>query len=592
MRVCDYLANKLYETGVEYVYGLVGGGTAGLNDGFFSHPKIKFIPFHHEQGAGHAAVGSARTNNKLSVVNVTTGCGGTNVITSLLNAWQESMPVLFLSGNTKFENMATYINKEKNISLRRYGVQEHDIVTTVKNLTKKAVICNDLKDVPFLIDQAIDICTSGRPGPVWLDFPSNIQSAEIPKLYSIYKKPLPYIHELIVEEKYFSKLNILLKSSKRPLVVAGGGIRMSGCVSNFNSFIKKYKLPFVTTFLSRDVSNSDNNYNIGMLGIKGNRAANFAMQNADLLLILGSSMNVTHIGYDAKTFSPHSKKVMVDIDKSELKKDNFKIDLSINMNLQYFFEYEMVSLKYTDWLSKVNHWKQLWPTYIEESHRSDKGGLNLYEIVEGINRHSTDNDAVIVDAGQPCYICSSNLKIKNKQRYMAQSAQGDMGYAIPASVGIHYANPSLNIILVIGEGSFFTNVQELAVIRKLNIPVKIFVINNDGYMSIKQTQDKFFNGRRNAVSESTGVHFPDIEKIAQAFEIPYSKISDNVQLDENMEEIMQLYSTPHIIEFISQNTLDVFPAQAFKPNGKQGGLHEMAPFLSQDIINKEMVVKI
>jgi acetolactate synthase-1/2/3 large subunit len=285
---------------------------------------------------------------------------------------------------------------------------------------------------------------------------------------------------------------------------------------------------------------------------------------------------------------------MIDIDAHELGKDIFKVDLPIVGDVKEFFDIVKTypkRYKATAWSQQCLHWKELWPIYNAEVHRPDAGGLNLYEIVESMNRNMQPRDCFIVDAGQPCYILSTNGKYKPDCRYMAQAAQGDMGYALPASVGTHFANPDLNIIIVIGEGSFYTNMQELAVIRQYNIPVKIFVINNDGYMSIKQTQDKFFGGRRWGVSNSTGVYFADLSKVAAAFDLAYFKVESNEQLDQFMPSLMRR-KYPAIVEFMSQNTLDVLPAQAIKPDGRQGGLHEMAPFLSPEELEREMIVKI
>jgi acetolactate synthase-1/2/3 large subunit len=592
MRVCDYIATKLNKLGVTKVYGLVGGSTAGLNDGFISHPDIEFVAFHHEQGAGHAATGSARTDRKLGVCNVTAGCGVTNVMTSCLNAYQESVPVLFLSGNTQTFNMAKRINAERGLNLRKYGIQDFDTVGAVSGMTKYAVMIESAEDVPYELEKAIWIATNGRPGPVWIDVPGNLQSAIIPDTYK----------EFIVDqdnnttnckEEILKSLNILFKS-ERPVIVAGNGITIANCRDEFRKFIDQYQIPFVTNFLTRDLIEYEHPQNIGMMGIKGNRAANFAIQNADCLLILGCSMNVTHIGYDTKSFSPYSVKIMVDIDSSELQKDIFKVDQKINCNVKDFLKVaQLNSYDYSasTWAKKALHWKEKWPIYNASIHRSDIGGVNLYEIVESLNRNMQEKDAFIVDAGQPCYILSTNGKFKKNTRYMAQAAQGDMGYAIPASVGIHYADTSLNIMLIIGEGSFYTNVQELAVIRKHNIPVKIFVINNDGYMSIKQTQNKMFNGRQWGVSQSTGVYFADIGKVSEAFEISYVKIENNESLDRYIPDLMRK-NEPVIIEIVSQNVLDVQPAQAMKLNGVQGGLHDMSPFLTQEELEKEMVVKI
>lgn len=591
MKVNDYIAKRLFEHGITKVYGLVGGSTAGLNDGFISHPDIEFVAFHHEQGAGHAAVGSARTNNKLAVCNVTAGCGVTNAMTSLLNAFEESAPVLFLSGNTAMSNQAKYINRSKGINIRKYGIQDLDAHRTVEHISKYAVAIERAEDVPYELEKAIDIALSGRPGPVWIDIPGNLQSAVIP---DDYKKYIPEDKNQSYEFKNYLDALAVIYESKRPLIVAGNGINLGNARQQFREFVDVHMIPFVTTFLSRDLIEYEHPQNMGMMGIKGARAANFAMQNADCLIILGCSMNVTHIGYDSKTFSPASKKIMIDIDANELGKDIFKVDMPIVGDVKDFFYAEKTHrLSYIpfEWTAKCAHWKEKWPIYNPEVHRPDTGGLNLYEIVESINRNMEPNDCFVVDAGQPCYILSTNGKYKKDCRYMAQAAQGDMGYAIPASVGVHFADPSLNVVIVIGEGSFYTNMQELAVIRQHNIPVKIFVINNDGYMSIKQTQDKFFGGRRWGVSNSTGVYFADIKKIAEAFEMPYFKITNNEELDKYMPSLMRR-PYPVIVEFVSQNTLDVLPAQAIKPDGTQGALHDMSPFLSKEELDQEMIIKL
>lgn len=592
MKVNDYIAKRLNEVGITKVYGLVGGSTAGLNDGFINNPNIEFIAFHHEQGAGHAAVGSARTNNKLSVCNVTAGCGVTNATTSLLNAYEESAPVLFLSGNTAMANQAKYINRNKNIHIRKYGIQDLDAIRTVEHISKYAVAIERAEDVPYELDKAIDIALSGRPGPVWIDVPGNLQSAEIPEGYKQY---VPEdLNRSFAYQPYLDALEVIYKS-KRPLIVAGNGINLGNARSQLREFVDLHQIPFITTFLSRDLIEYEHPQNLGMMGIKGARAANFAMQNADCLIILGCSMNVTHIGYDSKSFSPASTKIMIDIDVNELGKDIFKVDMPINGDVKDFFH---TAKSYpndyvaTDWAEKCQYWKAKWPIYNPEVHRPDTGGVNLYEIVESINRNMQPNDCFIVDAGQPCYILSTNGKYKENCRYMAQAAQGDMGYAIPASVGAYFADPTMNITIVIGEGSFYTNMQELAVIRQHRIPVKIFVINNDGYMSIKQTQDKFFGGRQWGVSSSTGVFFADIAKVADSFEIPYMKITNNEDLDRYMAPLMSYKDGPQIVEFVSQNTLDVLPAQAIKPDGTQGGLHDMAPFLPAEELASEMIVKI
>lgn len=590
MRVCDYIAKTLSEKGVRHVYGLVGGGAAGLNDGFFVNSDIEFIPFHHEQGAGYAALAAAKINKKLSVVNVTTGCGGTNALTPCLNAWQDSIPMLFLSGNVNKFSTARYINQKNNINLRKYGIQEHDIVSTVKNLTKYSVFIESVEQIPYELSKAIHIAESGRPGPVWIDIPGNIQLSKIEEPYNLFDPKLQsYNFDFRIKDIIYE-----IQNSSRPVIVAGQGIALSKTEQYFKQFIEQFNIPVVTSFMGSELLPFEYSKNIGVIGIKGNRAANFAMQNSDLLIILGCSMNSSHIGYDSKTFSPRSKRIMIDIDDSELKKNTIHLDYPIFGDLQSFFKLilnEKIETNFIEWNNLTNHWKNKWQKYNNEIHRSDKNGINLYEIVESLNRNSDSKSCFVVDAGQPYYVCSSNLKFKENQRYILQAAQGDMGFSIPGVVGIYKTDPSLNIIVCVGEGSFFSNVQELAIIKEHKIPVKIFVINNDGYLSLKQTQDKFFEGRKFAVSSSTGINFPNIEKIAEAFEIKYKKIITNEELDFLIPLILNSNETI-ITEIISQPTLDVLPAQAIRPDGSQGSLHDMAPFLSEKELMEEMVVDI
>jgi acetolactate synthase-1/2/3 large subunit len=330
MRVCDWIAEFLYNYGIQRVHGLMGGGASGLNDGFIKNKKIEYICYHHEQGAGHSAIGESKYTGELSVVNPTTGCGGTNCATSVLNAWQDSVPVLFLSGNVKLATCSHYINESKNINLRKYGVQEHHIVDTFKTMTKYAKFITHPSEISYEITKAINIATSDRPGPVWIDIPSDIQVAQMTEFKTFSDKKLDNYYE-------FENLREKIYISKRPVVLAGYGIRQSNTVNEFVKFIEKYKIPYVSTYGARDYTSHDHYLNVGAIGIKGSRAGNFAIQNSDFLIILGSSIGSSVIGYDPKQFSPYSYKIAVDCDDNELKKDVIKIDEKYNCNLQSFF---------------------------------------------------------------------------------------------------------------------------------------------------------------------------------------------------------------------------------------------------------------
>jgi len=342
MRVCDYIAEYLFNYGVRNVYGLMGGGASGLNDGFIKNGKIEYICFHHEQGAGYAAYAESKITNKLAVVNPTTGCGGTNCMTPLLNSWQDSTPVLFLSGNVRLKHTSNYINKTKNLTIRKYGVQEHDIINSVKTITKYAAVIEKVEDVKYELQKAIFKATTGRPGPVWLDIPSDIQVAEMPK------HSLEFTEEIVNNRcptVYQTFLDFLNKSN-RPIILAGNGIHLSNTRQQFLKYIEYHNIPYVSSYLGRDIASFDHYLNMGAIGIKGTRAANFALHHCDFLLILGCSLNATHLGYDESQFSPSSIKMMIDIDYNETFKNIVKIDRAYNINIKDFFnEFELAIQK-------------------------------------------------------------------------------------------------------------------------------------------------------------------------------------------------------------------------------------------------------
>lgn len=338
MRVSDWIADYLYQYGIRNVHGLMGGGASGLNDGFIKHGKIKYLCYHHEQGAGHAAIGESKYTGKLSVVNPTTGCGGTNCATSVLDAWQDGVPVLFLSGNVRLDTCSGYINSVKNIDLRKYGVQEHHVVDTMASMCKFTGFVESIKLVPYLLQKAIYHATNGRPGPVWLDIPSDIQTSKVEykdKKFDFYDEECITPNNFELQEYILSDI---LNSAERPVILAGYGIRQSNTVDQFITFVERYNIPFVSTYGARDYLPHESKYSIGAVGVRGSRSGNFAMQNADVLLILGSSLGTSVIGYDPKQFSPNSIKIYVDIDGNELKKDVVKIDHKIQIDLQTFFK--------------------------------------------------------------------------------------------------------------------------------------------------------------------------------------------------------------------------------------------------------------
>jgi acetolactate synthase-1/2/3 large subunit len=332
MRVCDWIADYLKSLGVERVHGLMGGGAAGLNDGFIKQ-NMPYVCYHHEQGAGHAAIGESKYTGKLSVVNPTTGCAGTNCATSVLDAWQDSVPVLFISGNVRRDTCSGWINHTKGVNIRKYGIQEHHVVYTYKSITKYSKFVIDPLEVAYTMQQAVYLATTGRPGPVWVDIPGDIQLAQMPENPSQFQ---PSITETVHHD--YTDVKNMLVNAQRPVVLAGYGIRQSGLVDEFVEFVEKYNIPYVSTYGARDYTANEHPLSIGAVGQRGSRAGNFAMQNADLLLILGSSLNASVVGYDPKQFAPASIKVLVDTDWNELHKNIVKIDHKCQDSLDNFFK--------------------------------------------------------------------------------------------------------------------------------------------------------------------------------------------------------------------------------------------------------------
>ena len=332
MRVCDWIADYLKSLGVERVHGLMGGGAAGLNDGFIKQ-NMPYICYHHEQGAGHAAIGESKYTGKLAVVNPTTGCAGTNCATSVLDAWQDSVPVLFISGNVRRDTCSGWINHTNGVNIRKYGIQEHHVVDTYKSITKYSKFVVDPLEVAYTMQQAVYLATTGRPGPVWVDIPGDIQLAQMPENPSQFQ---PSITETVHHD--YTDVKKMLANAQRPVVLAGYGIRQSGLVDEFVEFVEKYNIPYVSTYGARDYTANEHPLSIGAVGQRGSRAGNFAMQNADLLLILGSSLNASVVGYDPKQFAPASIKVLVDTDWNELHKNIVKIDHKCQDSLDNFFK--------------------------------------------------------------------------------------------------------------------------------------------------------------------------------------------------------------------------------------------------------------
>jgi len=584
VRVADYVAQFLEKKGIKHAFMVTGGGAMFLNDGF-AKSNIKGIFNHHEQACAMAAVGYSKLNNEIAVCTPTTGCGGTNTITGLLDAWQDSNKIVFISGNVN-KKETTYCS---DIPLRKFGVQEANIVKIVEPITKYSVMVTDPKTIAYHLEKAFHICESERPGPVWIDIPLDIQGAFINKDELIHFEPDLTITPSIDYNQFEQYLN----ESKRPIVIAGYGIQLANARKEFIEFIEKYNLPVTFTYLGVDLLPSNHPLYVGRLGTKGDRAGNFAVQNSDLVISLGSSLSVSVTGFKYETFAREAKKFVVDIDQFEHTKPTIKIDHIVKADVKDFMV--NCNVKYnTDkaWIDKCIGWREKWPVF-EERYKDTTNGINIYYFLEQLSKYNKPDAITISDAGSAYYTTSQSIKIKDKQRYITSGAQADMGFTIPASIGIAVASDSTNIIGITGDGSFQMNIQELQTIVNFNLPIKTFILNNGGYLSIRNTMDKFFESRYFGTDVESGLTFPEIERIATAYKIPYFKLENSDDLDK-MESILD---TPGyaLIEVICPFKQDIIPSSSAKENAEGAivsqPLENMFPFLSEEEFKQEMIIK-
>ena len=586
VRVADYIAQFLEKQGIKHVFTVTGGGAMFLNDGLAKATNIKGIFNHHEQACAMAAVGYSKVNNEIAVVMPTTGCGGTNTITGVLDAWQDSVKVVFISGNVN-KRETTYCT---DIPLRKYGVQEANIVEIVKPITKYATMITDANSIAYELEKAFNICESDRPGPVWIDVPLDIQGSFIDEDNLEHYTPEPEQPKNL----NYDVLEQYLKEAKRPIVIAGYGIHLANAQNEFVKFVEKHNLPVAFTYLTIDLLPSDHPLYVGRLGTKGDRAGNFAVQNSDLVISLGSSLSVSVTGFRYETFAREAKKFVVDIDANEHKKPTIKVDHIVEADVKDFlFDCELDYRADQWWVDKCISWRDKWPVMIED-YKDTTNGINIYYFLSELSKRNKPDAITISDAGSAYYTTSQALQIKDKQRYITSGAQADMGFTLPAAIGAAVASGGKNIIGITGDGSFQMNIQELQTIVNFNLPIKIFVLNNGGYLSIRNTMDKFFESRYYGTDAKSGLTLPEVSKIGLAYGIPCYRLSTSEDLEETLETILDAEG-PVLIDVICPFKQDMSPSSSAKQNeeGKivSQPLENMAPFLSEEEFKNEMIIK-
>ena len=623
IKVTDYIVKRLEEYGIKHVFMISGGGAMHLNDSFGQSEKIEYICNHHEQASAMAAEGYSRIKGELSVVCVTTGPGGLNTLNGVFGQWTDSVPVLYISGQVKTETLTTSYPE---MCLRQIGDQEADIISIVKPITKFAEQIKNPLDVKRILDEAIYTAVSGRPGPVWIDAPMDIQGAFISEeeLNDHYSENTPVTLNLIqglssnvllLKSQNGKMLNLIqhdisivieeIQKAKRPLIVAGSGINISKTREDLLNFLEKVQIPVVTTHNGFDLIPSDHPLYVGRIGTIGQRAGNFAVQNADLIIFLGTRNNIRQISYDWKNFGKKAKKIVVDIDLAELNKPTFRPDIAINMDLMDFFrvfEEKKTEIAtsatsspplndiYLEWKNWCRERKEKYPVVLPE-YKGVKNSVNPYFFVETLTKCLNEKSITVTGNGTASVCTFQASVVKKNQRFICNSGCASMGYDLPAAIGACFANNKKDVICLAGDGSIMMNIQELQTVKHHNLPIKLFILNNDGYISIKQTQNNFFNGRQIASGKESGVSFPDFIKVAQAFDLSALRITNQDNLKEEIQKILSTKGTV-VCEVMLQNDYIFQPKHSSEklPDGKfvSKPLEDMYPFLDRDEFKENM----
>jgi acetolactate synthase-1/2/3 large subunit len=596
LRVAEYIARTLADRGVRHVFLVAGGGAMFLNNAVGGEPRLRYVCTHHEQAAAMAAEGYARVSGRVGVVNVTAGPGAINALNGVFGAWTDSVPMLVLSGQVK---RATCAALQDRPGLRQLGDQEVDIVRMVRGITKYAVLVSEPRSVRYHLERALFLAEVGRAGPCWLDVPVDVQSAEIdPDALPAYDpaEDEPRWDGAGVRMQCRAILD-LLGASRRPVLLAGTGVRLAGALDAFHAVVRRLGIP-VTTAWTHDLIASDDPHFCGRQGTIGDRAGNLAVQNADTLVVLGSRLCVRQVSYNWEAFARHAYKIQVDVDAAELNKPTVRPDLAVHCDLRVFLEEMARQLgegsydrgRHAEWLAWCRERRQRYPAVLPR-HRQWRGALNPYHFLDTLFRRLDEDDVVVCGNATACIVTFQVAQIRGRQRLFSNSGSASMGYDLPAALGAAVARGGKRVVCLAGEGSLQMNVQELQTLAHHRWPVKLFVLNNGGYLSIRNTQKNFF-GREVGAGPDSGVSFPDSLKLAGAYGIPACRI-DVPDFDALLDGALGGDGP-----FLADVVLD--PEQGFEPrlssrqlpDGRivSAPLEDMYPFLGREELRSNLFI--
>lgn len=589
IRVADYVVKKLKEIGISHVFMVTGRGILFLTDAVAKLEGMEGVSVHHEQSGAFAAYAYAQRRNACGACMVSTGVGATNAVTGVLNAWQDGVPVIFVSG----QNMMGETVAHTGIPVRTFGQQEADIVGIVSSITKYATMIRRAEDIAYEMEKAIAMATTGRMGPVWLDIPLDIQNARVePGELRHYEETLDV--KIEASEKEIDYVARLIEESKRPIILFGSGVASAGAKEQLAAFIERARIPVVFDSAACDVYPDEHDLSIGTIGsMGGSRVGNFALQNADLVVVIGCRMTSMQVGDDPDKFARAAKVVMVDIDENEPKKGTARLDLFIHSDAKAFIGrlHKKIKKEATtgEWISKCEHWKKVFPKC--EGWCRESQSVDLYFLSECIGTNVGIGETVTCDAGIEELVVPPVVCKKDGVRCIHPASQGCMGFALGASIGAYYAGNE-QVVAVVGDGSLMMNIQELQTISYRRLPIKIFVCNNNCYAVIRKRQQDLFRSRTIGTDGSNGVSCADLKRVAYAFDLKYRKIDSSHDLALNVSSVLD-EEGPVLCEVKSKEDQDYLRnAIARTEKGKvvRRYLEDQAPFLDRERICSEMIV--
>ena len=584
MKFSDYLANYLYKKKLRNIFSVTGAGSMHFNDSIGSHPGLNVIYTHHEQSAAMAAEGEARVSRMPGVINVSTGPGGTNTLTGVTGAWVDSIPMLVISGQVMKKDIGT------DKGFRQLGVQEANVVEMAKPVTKFCKTIKDPYDIEIILDKAIHTSITGRPGPVWVEIPLDIQSynLDLNKIKKTKKKKNLIQTKVKLSKNIKNQFLKFITQSKKPIIISGYGIRSAKAESEFKKFVEISKIPVINSWNTIDLMNSNSPNVIGRSGVFGDRASNYAVQKCDLLIVLGSRMSTAQVGYMDDMFAQNAKKIYVDISKKELNKKTFKADLKIHFDVKNFLSIinnelkkNKIKTKKSTWKKKLLILKNKYQT-LDVHQKRQKNYTNSFRFIDELSKKLSRNDLIVTDMGTSFTCTMQTFQAKDNQRLFTSSGLASMGYGLPAAIGACIGANKKRVICIGGDGGLMFNLQEFQTVIHYKLPIKIFVIDNNGYLTQKLMQIKNFK-RYVGAHPKSGVSCPDFIKIAKSFNFETSIINSDVSQQKVLKKILN-NNKPHVCVVKIHPMQPLHPRVVMKMN-KDGsfnrvGLESVYPFLN------------